>query len=369
MKKYTNQNLITSLNLPFVTDIHSLSMQLRLSEKLVYFLSNERTYKKYRIFRIPKKDGTFRTISAPIASLKIVQRWVLENILYKIKVSDYSYGFSRNRKGSPLAACAEKHKNNLFMLKMDLKNFYPSIQRDQVFFQFLNIGYNTYAANLLTNICYNQDGLPQGAVTSPYLANMICYKMDVRIASYCNKRDITYTRYADDLAFSSDNRDSLRNIYGMIKKIVEDEGFSVNDEKTCFMTPKNHKVLLGVTINDANIKVPRQMKKMVRIMIHRAVITGDYSRKNVICGYVSYIDSIEKGYKDKIKKYIHKYYEDPITLFKDAVDAYNKNKFYEDMLDMENRNIDFFLDGDEWDEDEVLTAFYEEREAFLITHK
>ena len=131
------------------------------------------------------------------------------------------------------------------------------------------------------------------------------------------------------------------------------------------MTPKNHKVLLGVTINDANIKAPRQMKKTVRSMIHRAVITGDYSLKNVICGYVSYIDSIEKGYKDKIKKYIHKYYEDPITLFKDAVDAYNKNKFYEDMPDMENRNIDFFLNGDEWDEDEVLTAFYEEREAFL----
>ena len=344
MKKYSNGKLLTSMGLPTITDIKSLSQQLKLSEKLVYFYTNEDADNKYDVFKIPKKDGSFRIISAPKASFKVIQRWVLENILYRVKVSDCSYGFKKSKNGSPLVGCAERHKNNLYMLKMDIKNFYPSIKRNQIFFQFLEIGYNTYAANLLTNLCYYKNGLPQGAVTSPYLANIVCYKLDVRIESYCNKRDIVYTRYADDLAFSSDNRDSLRKIYGMIKKIIEDEGFEVNGYKTIFMTPKGHKELLGVTINDGNIKAPRQMKKLVRSMIHRSIVTGDYSIKSVVCGYVSYIDSIEKGYKKKIKKYISKFYEDPITLFEDVVNSYNMNKFYADMGDMEKHDIEYFYD-------------------------
>lgn len=103
---------------------------------------------------------------------------------------------------------------------MDLKDFFPSVKREQVFNQFLQLGYNTYASNLLTNICTLDGSLPQGAVTSPYLANLVCFKMDIRIAGYCNKRDITYTRYADDLVFSCDNRDMLRKIYGMIRGII-----------------------------------------------------------------------------------------------------------------------------------------------------
>ncbi len=85
--------------------------------------------------------------------------------------------------------CAEKHKNNLYVLKLDLKKFYPSIKRKKVYYAFLNIGYNADISNLLTNICVVDDELPQGAVTSPYLANLICRKLDLRIAGYCNKRN------------------------------------------------------------------------------------------------------------------------------------------------------------------------------------
>lgn len=91
--------------------------------------------------------------------------------------------------------CAEKHKNNLYVFKLDLKDFYPSIKREKVYYAFANIGYNADVSNLLTNICVVDDELPQGAVTSPYLANLICRKLDLRIAGYCNKRNIVYTRY------------------------------------------------------------------------------------------------------------------------------------------------------------------------------
>ena len=72
-------------------------------------------------------------------SLKVIQRWVLENILYKVRVSQYSIGFVKNGKGSPLVQCAERHKNNLYILKMDLKNFFSSVERGRVYNQIFTI--------------------------------------------------------------------------------------------------------------------------------------------------------------------------------------------------------------------------------------
>ena len=182
----------------------------------MYWLTKMDAEGKYKVFHVNKKDGTPRTIHAPAWSVKLFQRWILENILYKIKTSQYSYGFEKGiRRGSPLVQCAEKHKNNLYVLKMDLKNFYPSIQRERVFYAFTDIGYNDEVANLLTNACVHDDALPQGAVTSAYLANIICRKLDVRIAGYCNKRNIDYTRYADDLTYSCDDRDLLKKFFDL----------------------------------------------------------------------------------------------------------------------------------------------------------
>lgn len=355
--------ILESLGLPIFQDVETMAEATRLTEKLVCFLSKEDAEGRYVSFEIPKKDGGFREINAPCKSLKVLQRWILENILYKARVSPYSVGFIKIGRGSPLVQCAERHRNNLYVLKMDLKNFYPSIQRKLVYNQFLQLGYNTYAANLLTNICTLYGKLPQGAVTSPYLANLVCYKMDVRIAGYCNKRDVIYTRYADDLTFSSDNRDALRNIYGMIKKIVEDQGFSLNYNKTQFMTPKGHKRILGVTINDGLLKAPKTLKRDVRAMIHYQIITGDYAKNDVIRGYIAYINSIEKNYKKKIINYISKYCNDPITLFPEAVKKYNENKMFKEIPDMEVRTVSYFVDVE--DEVDYMEMINIERENYL----
>lgn len=355
--------ILESLGLPIFQDIETLAEATRLTEKLVYFLSQEDAKGRYVSFKIPKRDGSSREINAPCKSLKMVQRWVLENILYKARVSQYSIGFVKTGGGSPLVQCAERHRNNLYVLKMDLKNFYPSIRREMVYNQFLQLGYNTYAANLLTNICTLYGKLPQGAVTSPYLSNLVCYKMDIRIAGYCNKRDIIYTRYADDLTFSSDNRDELRKIYGMIKKIVEDQGFILNYNKTQFMTPKGHKRVLGVTINDGMLKAPKKLKKDVRAMIHYQVITGDYTKNDAIRGYIAYINSIEKNYKKKIINYISKYCDDTITLFPDLVKKFNENKMFKEIPDMEVRTASHFVGFE--DEANYMEMVNIERENYL----
>ena len=140
-----------------------LVQNLRLSAKLMHWLTSSSSG-KYKTFYLIKKDGSKRRIDAPARSLKIVQRWILDNILAKIKVSPYSFGFKSGEKGSPLVKCAEKHKNNLYILKVDLKNFYPSINKERVYYTFLDLGYNSSVANLLTDICVRDGYLPQGAV-------------------------------------------------------------------------------------------------------------------------------------------------------------------------------------------------------------
>lgn len=366
MKKYSNKTVIESLGLPMLTCFDDLVKELGLSHNLVYWLTKQDAEGRYKTFFIKKKDGDKRKINAPSLSLKIVQRWVLENILYKIKTSQYSYGFTKGeRKGSPLVYCAEKHKNNLYILKLDLKNFYPSIKREKVYYFFLNIGYNTDISNLLTNICVVGDELPQGAVTSPYLANLICRKFDLRIAGYCNKRNIAYTRYADDLAFSCDDRELLRKIYGMVKKIVEDEGLCLNQKKTVFMTPKNHKELLGVTINDSLLKAPKEIKKSIRAMLHYEVATGDYTMNDKIRGYIAYVDSIEKNYKNKCIGYLQKLSESTLCLFPDVVKAYNSNKIYKELPDMKEKQVTDFVELKATDD--FSNMIYHEHEDYLIS--
>ena len=257
-------------------------------------------------------------------------------------------------------------RNNLYVFKLDLKDFYPSIKREKVYYAFANIGYNADVSNLLTNICVVDDELPQGAVTSPYLANLICRKLDLRIAGYCNKRNIVYTRYADDLTFSCDDRELLRKIYGMVKKIVEDEGFCLNQKKTVFMTPKSHKVVLGVTINDSLLKAPKEIKKSIRAMIHYEVATGDYTINDKIRGYVAYVDSIEKNYKNKCISYLQKLSESTLCLFPDVVKAYNSNKIYKELPDMiEKRATDFV---ELKDADDFYDMIYYEHEEYLISN-
>ena len=349
-----------------LTCFDDLVKELSLSGNLVYLLTKQDSEGRYKTFFIEKKDGNKRKINAPSLALKIVQRWVLENILYKIKTSQYSYGFTKGkRKGSPLVYCAEKHKNNLYVLKLDLKNFYPSINREKVFYAFSNIGYNADVSNLLTNICVVDDELPQGAVTSPYLANLISRKLDLRIAGYCNKRNIVYTRYADDLTFSSDDRELLRKIYGMVEKIVEDEGFCLNQKKTVFMTPKNHKEVLGVTINDSLLKAPKEIKRNIRAMLHYEVVTGDYTMNDKIRGYVAYVDSIEKNYKNKCISYLQKLSKSTLCLFPDVVEAYNSNKIYKELPDMKEKRATDFVDLE--DADDFFDMVYYEHKEYLIS--
>ncbi|MGV1065400.1 retron St85 family RNA-directed DNA polymerase [Clostridium perfringens] len=312
--------------MPKIYDINSLSTEVGLSPTILYLLS-QKQHMFYKSKQIPKRDGSSRQISIPSISLKLVQKWIKIKILDKLPLSDFSMAF---RKGNSygIKKNAELHKYDSYILKIDLKDFFHSIDKIKIFYLFKGIGYNNLISNILANLCTYEDRVPQGAITSPVISNLICKKMDFRLSGVASKRGISYTRYADDMYFSCDDEVLLRKTQNMIYEIIKDEGFIINNKKIKFMSPHSKKNITGLIINDNKVIVPREMKRKVRTMIHHSITTGDYSNIDSIKGYVSFISSIEKDYRIKIKKYCETLIEKKqYRVFKDVVEKYNKNNF------------------------------------------
>lgn len=322
MSNSTNSFILNALNLPLIKDFESLANHIGISNKLLYQLSSNTTM-FYTSFSLPKKDGSTRIIQSPKYPMKLVQRWILKEILEKIPVSNHSTAFQRGKNG--IKENADFHRYSIYLLQMDLKDFFPSISSSKVYIIFRQLGYNSFISNMLTKLCTYNGALPQGGVCSPYISNLVCYKLDNRFKGLCSTRDVLYTRYADDLTFSADNKETLRKIKNIIEEIINDEGFVLNKKKTRFLSPYSHKVITGITINDQDrkLKVKKEIKRNLRALIHFTISTGDYSQVDKINGYVSYINSIENGYKEKIKNYINKLIEKDSKYFKDLVEAFN----------------------------------------------
>lgn len=325
---YTNSFILNSLDLPVIKDIETLSWSLSLSKNLIYILSSQ-TENFYKKFFIKKRNGNEREILSPSYSLRLVQRWILKEILEKIKTTNQSMAFKKGKEFG-IKKNASYHRYSLYILEMDIKDFFTSIKDEKVFFLFKNVGYNNLISNVLKKLCTFDGYLPQGAITSPYISNLLCYKLDKRLNGLCGNLGVIYTRYADDLTFSCDNKHILNRIKKIISQILCDEGFELNIKKTRILSPKSHKIVTGLTVNDNRIKASKKLKRKVRSMIHHDIVSGNYSNINQIRGIVAYVNSIEGGYKEKIIKYINNLINKnkDYIYYKELVDMFNENKIF-----------------------------------------
>ncbi len=327
-----NGVILNTLRVPTINSFSHLCEQLSISKQLLYFLTYKKNY-CYSEIKIPKKDKSYRILNAPNLSLKVVQRWILKEILEKISVSNQTMAFVPGLNG--LKENAEQHKKNIFILEMDITDFFGTITEKQVYRLFHNIGYSTKVAGILTNLCTYDGCLPQGAVTSPYIANLVCFHMDARINGYCSRKDIVYTRYADDLSFSSNNRTLLNRTEKFIKYIVADEGFSINDKKTRYLSNDVKKTVTGITINDSSVHVDKEFKKKIRAQIYNSIKNKNYANNDQILGEIAYVNSIEAGYYEKVRKYIEKLIEQvDFNTDSEIINTFNNNKLFKDLPDM-----------------------------------
>ncbi|HEX7315050.1 MAG TPA: reverse transcriptase family protein [Pyrinomonadaceae bacterium] len=236
------------------------------------------TVSHYVRFQIPKKTGGVRHISAPMPRLKAAQHWVLHNILEKVETHDCAHGF---RAGRSIVTNARPHVGAEAVVNLDLKDFFPSISYRRVKGLFRAFGYSEAAATILGLLCTEPtteevelDGsryfvangarhLPQGAPTSPAVTNILCRRLDRRLLKAAADLGFTYTRYADDLTFSTSG-ESLRNLCNIlerVKAIVTHEGFTVHPEKTRVLRRSRQQDVTGVVVNSKPNVSKRELKR------------------------------------------------------------------------------------------------------------
>ena len=264
------ENLL-SLGLPVIMSRKHLSRLLGVPESyLCYMLRNIET-NFYHVMHIPKKSGGEREIQAPAMELKQIQKWILKNVLEQLPVSEYAMGF---RKDKSIVTNAEQHKGKHCVVNMDLKDFFPSIDRDRVFRIFYYYGYSTEVSYVLSRLCTCKDKMPQGAPTSPYLSNVVCLRLDKRLGHLAEKFHAQYSRYADDITFSADS--DIKTIVKPAEGIIGDEGFTVNEKKTRIAYNYERQEVTGIVVNGDCVTVPKGYRKKLLQEIYYCKKYGVY---------------------------------------------------------------------------------------------
>lgn len=292
--KYTQQ----LLSLPILEDVDDLSQFIRLPKEIIskFSFNNHRYY--HRI-EMKKKSGGIRYIESPVKELKAIQRWVLRSILDKLSPSVYAKGFVRKKS---ILDNAKPHEGNQYILNLDFQDFFTNVQASHVYTLFKNIGYNNNIAFILTSFCTKEGYLPQGAPTSPALSNLVCLRLDHRLSTYCKKRALTYTRYADDLCISGNKILILQKSSYLIKEIISDEGFTINSKKEKFLGPKVRREVTGLTVTP-KITISKKDYCVYRKRIYDLVRNEVSNKHEIIKGILSFVRSIDKEKEKKLSTF------------------------------------------------------------------
>lgn len=236
------KNLI-SQNLPIVVDVKQLSLLLGIEITKLYNISND-SRRHYRHFKIPKKTGGYRTISEPYPTLKLIQKWIQDNILSYSNNNIFSKAF---KKDVSIKDNAKFHRNQKVLINYDIQDYFGSITQYDVENFFSALGYYKDISMILSKFCCYKGSLPQGAITSPGLSNTITIGLDQELIDYALQNKLRYTRYADDISFSGDILP--KDIYKYISKTLYKFGFQLNHKKSKVLKYYQRQVVTGIVVN------------------------------------------------------------------------------------------------------------------------
>lgn len=245
---------------------------------LNYYCNPKNSFHRYKQFKIKKKSGGFRLITAPRnQSFMQILQYVNEMFKAVYTPSEYAMGFAEGRS---VVTNANIHKNQNYVFNIDLENFFPSICQARVWkrIQLKPLLFKQPIANIIAGLCSMketmEDGrirfvLPQGAPTSPILTNMICDKLDHRLAGLAKRFGLKYSRYADDITFSS-----MHNVYQKagdfrkeLRRIVEGQGFTINENKTRLQKLGARQEVTGITVSK-KLNVPQKYVRDIRSVLY-----------------------------------------------------------------------------------------------------
>ncbi len=284
--------------------------------------------KKYNQFEIPKKSGGTRVISAPVGGLNNIQKKlaVLLNEVYSSHPA--AHGFISTKS---ILSNASQHLNKKCVLNIDLKDFFPAITATRIIglLKSNHFGLGNEVASTIAALCTYNNRLPQGAPTSPVISNMICYRLDRELTALSKKERVTYTRYADDITFSTTRPKFSKSFTNSViankvvlgdylEAIIENNHFQVNQKKVRIRSGTKAKFVTGVKVNlkpNLSRNYVRQLRSMVHSWEHfglenaQSEFESEYSGRgrsfeNVVLGKLAHLKQI-KGHDDLVYRRLY----------------------------------------------------------------
>ncbi|HKB67214.1 MAG TPA: retron St85 family RNA-directed DNA polymerase [Pyrinomonadaceae bacterium] len=265
---------------------------------------------EYKEFTIPKRSGGRRTIYHPSRRLKALQRWLLLKVIEPLPIHDAAMAYGSN---TSILENAKRHVNSRYLLRMDFQSFFESITaRDirlyisdhQPYFG----GWSDTDTDVFCRLTCRNATLTIGAPTSPALSNRICFELDQIIDGYCKGQGITYTRYADDLFFSTKHKGVLRLLEDEVPRVCVALRFPsnlrINLMKTRHASKRRARHVTGIVLgSDAQAHIGRSLKRRIRTQIYR-LEQLDEKQRNTLSGLIAYSVGLDPNFMNSL---INKY--------------------------------------------------------------
>ena len=257
--------------------------------KTIYSISNN-IEKNYKVYKIKKRNGKYRTIYEPNSMLKQIQKQILINILNNKSISKYAKAY---HKGISLKDNAIPHINKKIILKLDIKNFFENISFLDVYNSCFSIEYFPKSVGfILTYLCTYDNHLTQGSPTSAYISNLIMKEFDVEIGNWCNINDISYTRYSDDMTFSGNFNPSELII--KIRKMLYKLGLELNNDKIHIVNKSQSQSVTGIIVNE-KLQVNAKYRNKIRQEIYyikKFGLKSHLNKCNINVNELKYLDKL-----------------------------------------------------------------------------
>ena len=319
-----NGERLRASGLPVLESPADIARAMGITVGALRFLAFTRTTSRtshYRRFKIAKRTGGERLISAPMPRLRTAQRWILDNLLNLGTPHPAAHGF---RKGHSIVSNAAVHVGAEVVVNLDLQNFFPTVSYRRVKGLFVHLGYSEAAAVIFALLCtepaiveteldgityyvaVGQRFLPQGAPTSPAVTNLLCRRLDRRLAGASQKLGFAYTRYADDLSFSGSGQATDRatakvgRLLRQVAWIVDQEGFVVHPDKTRVFHRSRRQEVTGIVVNERT-SIARSTLKRYRATLYQIERDGPEGKHwngnteviSAVVGFANYLAMVD----------------------------------------------------------------------------
>lgn len=229
--------------------------------KTIYSISNN-IEKNYKIYKIKKRNGKYRNICEPSSNLKQIQKRILTNILNNKSISKYAKAY---HKGVGLKDNAIPHINKEMILKLDIKDFFENISFVDIYNSCFSIEYFPKSVGMiLTYLCTYDNHLTQGSPTSAYISNLVMKEFDEELGNWCNLKNISYTRYSDDMTFSGEFNPS--ELIVKVRKMLYKLGLELNNNKIHIVHKSSSQKVTGIVVNEklqVNIKYRNKIRQEI----------------------------------------------------------------------------------------------------------